>query len=71
MANLANIFNPEMIVVGGGVSNMGDLLLGPAEQVVKERAFELSAGAVSIVRAQLGDDSGLLGAAAFAFQQKK
>jgi len=70
MVNLVNIFNPEMIIVGGGVAKMGDLLLNPARQVVKERAFELSAQAVRIVRAQLGDDSGLLGAAAFAFQQK-
>ncbi len=70
LANLVNIFNPEMIIVGGGVSEMGELLLEPARQVVKERAFELSARAVRIVRAQLGDDSGLLGAAAFAFQQK-
>ena len=70
MVNLVNIFNPEMIIVGGGVAKMGDLLLDPARQVVKERAFELSAQAVRIVPAQLGDDSGLLGAAAFAFQQK-
>jgi len=70
MVNLVNIFNPEMIIVGGGVANMGDLLLEPARQVVMERAFKLSAQAVRIVPAQLGDDSGLLGAAAFALQQK-
>ncbi len=70
MVNLVNIFNPEMIVVGGGVAEVGDLLLEPARQVVRERAFQLSAQAVRIVRAQLGDNSGLLGAAVFAFQQK-
>jgi len=70
MVNLVNIFNPEMIIVGGGVAKMGDLLLNPARQVVRERAFKLSAQAVRIVRTQLGDDSGLLGAAVFAFQQK-
>ncbi|MBA7689700.1 hypothetical protein ES703_98209 [subsurface metagenome] len=48
---------------------MGDLLLNPARQVVKERAFQISAQAVRIVPAQLGDDGGVLGAAAFAFQQ--
>lgn len=71
MANLVNIFDPEMIVVGGGLAKMGDLLLGPARQVVRERAFTLSAQAVRIVTARLGDDAGVLGAAVFAFQQKQ
>jgi len=70
MVNLVNIFNPEMIIVGGGVVKMGDLLLGPARQVVAERAFPISAGAVRIVPTQLGGDAGMLGAAIFAFQQK-
>lgn len=69
LANLVNIFNPEMIIIGGGIAKMGDLLLNPARQVVRERAFQLSAQAVQIVPAQLGDDSGVLGAAVFAFQQ--
>jgi len=70
MVNLVNIFNPEMIIVGGGMAKMGDLLLNPARQVVKERAFPLPAQVVCIVPAQLGEDAGVLGAAAFAFQQR-
>ena len=70
MVNLVNIFNPEMIIVGGGMSKMGGLLFEPARKIVKERAFPLSAQAVCIVPAQLGDDSGTFGAAVFAFQQK-
>ncbi|MFQ6121662.1 MAG: ROK family protein [Dehalococcoidales bacterium] len=70
MVNLVNIFNPEMIVVGGGVANLGDLLLDPARQVVKERAFRISARAVRIVTAQLGDEAGVYGAAVFALEQK-
>ena len=69
MVNLVNIFNPEMIIIGGGMAQMGELLFAPARQVVLERAFQLSAQAVRIVPAQLGDDAGVLGAAAFAFQQ--
>jgi glucokinase len=69
MVNLVNIFNPEMIIVGGGVAQMGDLLLEPARRVVTERAFQLSAQAVRIVLAQLGDNAGVLGAAIFAQQQ--
>ena len=67
---LFNIFNPEMIINGGGIAKMGDLLLNPAKQVVRERAFRLSAQAVQIVPAQLGDDAGVLGAAVLAFQQE-
>jgi len=69
MVNLVNIFNPEMIIVGGGMAKMVDLLVNPARQVVKERAFQLSAQAVRIVPAQLGEDAGVLGAAIFAFEQ--
>jgi glucokinase len=70
MVNLVNIFNPEMIIIGGGMAKMGDLLLNPARQVVREKAFQLSAQAVQIVPAQLGNDAGVLGAAVFALQQK-
>ncbi len=68
MANLVNIFNPEMIIVGGGLSKMGELLLGPARQAVKQRAFPLCAGAVRIVTSELGDEAGVLGAAIYARQ---
>jgi len=70
LANLVNIFNPEMIVIGGGVARMGDLLLAPAREVVRKRAFPLSVQAVRIVNAQNIDEAGLLGVAAFAFQHR-
>ena len=70
LANLVNIFNPEMIIIGGGIAKMGDPLLNPARQAVRERAFQLAAQAVQVVPAQLGDDAGVLGAAVFAFQQE-
>ncbi len=67
LASLVNIFNPRMIVIGGGLSRMGETLLSPARLVVLERAFPLLSGACEIVVSTLGDDAGLLGAAAFAF----
>jgi len=70
LINLVNIFNPEMIIIGGGLAKMGDLLLEPARRAVRERAFQLSARLVRIVPAQLGDDAAVLGAAIFARQQK-
>ncbi len=70
LVNLVNIFNPEMIIIGGGLANMGDLLLEPARRIVRERAFQLSARLVRIVPAQLGGNAGVLGAAIFALQQR-
>jgi len=69
MVNVVNIFNPEMIVVGGGMSDLGDLLIGPGRRMVKERAFSVSSRAVRIVTACLGNEAGVYGAAAFAFEQ--
>jgi glucokinase len=65
LANLVNIFNPELILIGGGVAKMGDLLLDPAIKIVEERAFTTSATSVQIRPALLGDDSSILGAVAF------
>jgi glucokinase len=71
LANLVNIFNPEMIVIGGGLSNMGDRLLKPAYGVAQKRAFNRAYRTVRFVRAALGRNSGVLGAAAFAFEEMK
>ena len=66
LANLINILNPEMIVIGGGVVNGWDLFEKHMLQQVEERAFPLLAARVKIVRAKCGDDAGLLGAARLA-----
>lgn len=70
LLTLVNIFNPERIIVGGGLSKMGDLLLEPARQVVKNGPYPFMSEAVSIVTAELGDDVSVLGAEVFARQQK-
>jgi glucokinase len=66
LANLVNILNPQMIIVGGGVSSMGAMLLGPARKSMKAHAFKLPASTVRIVRPALGMDAGLSGAAEYA-----
>ena len=71
LANLINLFNPELIVIGGGLSNIGDRLLEPAYRVARERAFPESYRAVRFARAELGRDSGVIGAAAFALQEMR
>ena len=66
LANLVNLFSPELVVIGGGLSNIGDMLLRPAYEEASRRAFKQPYGTTRFVRAALGSDSGILGAAAFA-----
>jgi glucokinase len=65
MVNLVHLFNPQMIAIGGGVAKAGELLFGPIRRLVRERAFRVPGQAVQIVPAQLGENVGLVGAAAF------
>jgi predicted NBD/HSP70 family sugar kinase len=61
-ANLVNVFNPSLVVVGGGISQMGDLLLEPIRKAVSERSLQPSAQAVRITSAVLGRRSTSIGA---------
>jgi glucokinase len=67
IASLVNVLNPEMIVIGGGVSAAWDLFIGHIKKEVHERSFREPAKRAKIVRAELGDDAGILGAARSAF----
>jgi glucokinase len=67
LASLINVLNPEIVVIGGGLSNGWELFEKHMHQQVLERAFPIPARRVKIVRAQCGDDAGLLGAARLAF----
>ena len=71
LANLINIFNPELIVIGGGLSNIGDMLFTPAFKVAGERAYKEALQAVRFASAKLGRHSGVLGAAIFALQEMR
>jgi glucokinase len=64
-ASLANIFDPDMIVVGGGVMAAGDLLLEPARRELRERALP-PMNRTPVVAAEMGPDAGMIGAAAMA-----
>ena len=66
LVGVVNVFNPELIVLGGGALAAGDLLLDPARQVVAERAQPPMRDSVRIVPAHFGDESGMLGAALLA-----
>jgi len=64
VANLVNILNPEMVIIGGGVTKAGKMILEPIREIVAERALDAPAGVVEIVSAELGDDVGVIGAIA-------
>ncbi len=67
LASFTNIFNPEVIVIGGGVIGAGELLLEPARREVARRSLPPSRDEVRIVAAQFGVEAGMVGAAALAF----
>jgi glucokinase len=71
MVNVVNIFNPEMIVIGGGMSELGEMIIGPGRRMVAERAFSISSRVVRIVTAQLGNEAGVYGAAAYALNIRR
>src|ERR687886_487844 len=66
LAGFVNIFNPEVVAVGGGASRAGDFILEPARKEVQLRARSPSRELVEIKEATLGPESGVLGAAALA-----
>lgn len=66
IANLVNAFNPELVVVGGGMLALGELLLEPAREEVARRALAPSRDLVRIVPTRFGAESGMLGAALLA-----
>jgi glucokinase len=64
-SSLANIFDPDVIVIGGGASRAGELLAGPAREELASRALPPMSG-TPVVTAELGPDAGLIGAATMA-----
>lgn len=67
VANLVHLFNPQRIIIGGGVSNAGPLLFDPIRETTRRRLMPIYRDTFDIVPSELGDDVGLLGAAALAF----
>ncbi len=65
LTSFANIFEPEVFVIGGGVIAAGDLLLEPARRELAERALP-PMKRIPVVAAELGSDAGMIGAAAMA-----
>jgi len=70
LAGLANLLNPERIVLGGGIALGGELVLAPVRAALKKKAFPIASRFVKVVPAVLGNDAGLVGAAALALSKR-
>jgi glucokinase len=69
VGSLANVFDPEIVVVGGGFGEAaGELLLGPAREAARREAIAPADETLRIVPAALGGDAGLVGAGLVAFE---
>ena len=68
VVSLVHIFNPEIVVFGGGLVALSDLLIEPAIALVRELAFEQHQQGLRFAYAGLGDDAVVLGAAALVME---
>jgi len=66
IGSLANIFNPDLVVIGGGVSLAGDFFFEPLREEVKKECFEKTFNSMKIVSSNLKDKAGIFGACALA-----
>jgi glucokinase len=71
IVTLVNALNPELVIVGGGAGQAGDLLLGPARDVLSERGLPPNRELVKLVPAHFGSEAGMIGAALIALDLKK
>jgi glucokinase len=68
IASLVNVFNPEVVVVGGGFADAGELILGPARETLAVEGLPPGRDLVRVVQAELGPDAGMIGAALVGFE---
>ena len=71
VANAIATFDPEMIIIGGGVSKAGDIVFDTVKKVVNKRCFKSMAESCEIVPAGLGSDAGVVGAVALAIIESR
>jgi glucokinase len=64
LAAYVDIFNPEVIIIGGGLRHIRDHYLGPAEEEMRRRAWQVPLKVLRLVEVELGDYSGIMGVVA-------
>lgn len=62
LSGVVNFFNPDTVIIGGGVANAGKIIFDTVKKIIRERAMPIQAKAVRIVKAKLGNDAGMIGA---------
>jgi glucokinase len=68
IASFVNIFNPELVILGGGFAEAEDLIFDPARETLAEEALPPGRDLVRIVPAELGPEAGMIGAALVGFE---
>ena len=68
IGSLVNAFDPELVIIGGGFAEAGELVLGPAREQAHAEALPAARDRLRIVRAELGAEAGVLGAALVGFE---
>lgn len=71
VANAVAIFDPQMVIIGGGVTQVGDILFDKVRQVVNKRCFKNMAESCEIALAGLGTNAGVVGAVALAILESQ
>jgi glucokinase len=71
LTSIVNLFEPELVVLGGGVTRAGELLIGPVREAVRAQAMAPAGRTVDIVPAALADRVGVVGAAAIVFDARE
>jgi glucokinase len=70
MVNVVNIFNPEMVIIGGGMAELGEMIVEPGRKMAAELPFSINARAARVAFALLGNEAGIYGAATFALDKE-
>jgi len=65
--SIVNLFEPELVVIGGGVTRSGEFLIGPVREAVRAQAMRPAGDGVDVVLSAFGDRVGVVGAAAIVY----
>ncbi len=63
LVGVVNLLNPELIIIGGGMSEAGRFVFDPIRKILRKKAMKIQRKAVKVVKAKLGNDAGVIGAA--------
>ena len=63
LVGVVNFLNPELIIIGGGIAEAERFIFGSIKKTLKKKAMKVQNKAVRVVKAKLGNDAGVIGAA--------